>query len=58
MKIDAGSTSTSIENLEWDPITVLSVPRQLYYGLYAFDDLPLDYSSERYSWVQMNCCCT
>jgi hypothetical protein len=56
VEIDTSCTSASIKNLERDPITVLSVPRQLDNGLNAFDDLPLDHGSECYSRVQVNCC--
>jgi hypothetical protein len=58
MKIDTSSTSATIKDLERDPITVLSVPRQFDNGLDTFDDLPLDYGPECDSWVQVNCCRT
>lgn len=58
MEVDAGGTSTSVEYLKWDAITVLGVPCQLHNSLYAFDDLPLDHSCKRYPRVQVNCCCT
>lgn len=58
MKIDAGSTSASIKDLERDPITVLSMPRQFDNGLDTFDNLPLDHGPECDSRVQVNCCRT
>lgn len=47
MEIHTGSTGASIEHLKWDPVTVLSIPRQFNDGLYSFDDLPLDHRCER-----------
>jgi hypothetical protein len=58
VKIDASSTSASIEYLEWDTVTVLRAPRQFHNGLYAFNDLPLNYRCECNSRVQMDRCRT
>lgn len=58
MEVHARSTSASIEHLQWDPVTVLSVPRQLDHRLYTFDDLALDHSPKCYPRIEVYRCRT
>lgn len=58
IEVHARSTSASIEHLQRDPVTVLSVPCQLDDGLYTFDDLPLDHSAKCYPGIEVYRCRT